>query len=186
MFVSTSNRLQYRLFNVDEHSSESQTDIEEIFAIDQDPMVMKYLTNGKTTTRDTLDNIFIPRIHSYTNREKGYGMWRVSLKENDACIGELIVRPMHFYSDSPHFHDIELGWRFIRKSWGHGYATEAALHMMRYLQANKTITSFSAIADTNNRASISVMKKLGMQFIKNYLHSDPLGDSQVDLYRIDV
>jgi hypothetical protein len=38
MLAPSSRRLQYRLFNVNDDSSESQKDIEETFAIDQDPL----------------------------------------------------------------------------------------------------------------------------------------------------
>jgi RimJ/RimL family protein N-acetyltransferase len=46
--------------------------------------------------------------------------------------------------------------------------------------------NFSAIAVKDNLASIAVMKKLGMQYIKTYSHTDsPLGDVDVVLYRIE-
>ena len=37
-------------------------------------------------------------------------------------------------------------------------------------------TYISAIAVKENLGSIAVMEKLGMRFVKEYMHSDPLGD----------
>lgn len=183
--MNNSQRLRYRLFDLTD-SPTLESDVEEIFDIDQDPEVMHYLTGGVTTTREALYDIFIPRIKSYTDSEKGYGMWRVALPESDECIGELIVRPMHFFSEKPHYHDIELGWRFKKKAWGKGYATEAAKHLMMTLAARPEVTHFTAIADTENGASIAIMKKLGMTFVSHGIHEDPLGDVEVDTYRVAV
>nr|WP_136250385.1 GNAT family N-acetyltransferase [Ningiella ruwaisensis] len=182
-----SERLSYRLFEIDDVDKQSENikkDIEEIWQIDQDPEVMRYLTGGKITSREDLHQIFLPRIRSYTNVGKGYGMWRVALKDTDECIGEIIARPMYFFSQAPHFHDIELGWRFTRKYWGKGYAYEAAKRIMDRLVQRQEVTQFTAIADTNNIASISIMKKLGMRFVEHRIHSDPLGETEVDVYRV--
>ncbi len=51
---------------------------------------------------------------------------------------------------------------------------------------NKSATQYSAIADTDNTASIGIMRNLGMQFIKPDLHKDPLGDIEVDYYSLNV
>lgn len=182
MQISPSERLQYRLFDVSA-SSKTPLDKEEVFQIDQDPEVMRYITGGKVTTRTSLNEVFIPRILSYTEVNKGYGMWRVSLLNQTDCIGEVIARPMHFASSSPHYHDIELGWRFKKVYWGKGFATEAARHIMSILSVHPEVSYFSAIVDTHNTASINVMRKLGMQFIHHGIHKDPLGDIEVDLYR---
>ena len=40
---------------------------------------------------------------------------------------------MHFFSDTPEFDNLELGWRFFRSSWGKGYASEAAIHIKQAL-----------------------------------------------------
>ncbi|MGQ8365492.1 GNAT family N-acetyltransferase [Glaciecola sp. 1036] len=183
--VPNSARLAYRLFNLDDVHTASQ-DLDDIWQVDQDPEVMKYLTNGVTTSKEVLKNVYIPRLKSYTDIDKGFGMWRISLADCDTFIGELIMRPMHFGSDNPHQHDIELGWRFIRKYWGQGYATEAADHLMRWKAQDPIVKRFSAIADTNNKASTAIMKKLGMRFITHEIHQDPLGDVEVDRYSLDV
>lgn len=181
--TQAASRLTYRLFDVSEQSLTPQ-DLEEIWTIDQDPQVMQFINGGKKTTREELHEVYVPRLLSYTNKDTGYGMWRVALADTDDCIGEIIVRPMHFFSDSPDYHDLELGWRFKRACWGKGYATEAARYVMQKMSQRAEVKSFCAIADTDNAASIGIMKKLGMTFVEHTIHQDPLGDFDVDVYRI--
>jgi RimJ/RimL family protein N-acetyltransferase len=128
----------------------------------------------------------LPRMASYTNQDKGWGLWKVTILESKAYIGWVLVRPMDFFTDEPQLDDLELGWRFKQESWGKGYATEAAKQVMHALIENKSASQYSAIAETENTASIGIMKKLGMQFIKHDLHKDPLGDIYVDYYSLKV
>ena len=76
----------------------------------------------------------------------------------------VLVRPIHLLSDKPEFANWELGWRFKQATWGRGYATEAAKHIMNLRAAKHHVKSFSAIAVKENVASIQVIKKLGMVF----------------------
>jgi len=123
---------------------------------------------------------------SYINHKKGWGLWKVSLLENNEFIGWILVRPMDFFSDNPMFENLELGWRFKEEFWGKGYATESALCVMNALANNKSASQFTAIAVSENTASISIMKKLGMKFIKKDMHKDPLGDMLVEYYSVTI
>ncbi|GGD76544.1 GNAT family N-acetyltransferase [Lacimicrobium alkaliphilum] len=175
MLVQHSERLCYRLMDEDDDAL--------LFELDQDPAVMQYITHGKTTSREEIRNTFIPRMLSYRNAEKGWGLWHVRIKEDDHFIGWILVRPMHFFSEQRDDQDIELGWRFKQSAWGKGYATEAARHITNAIIArDSSIRSISAIAMEDNLGSINIMGKLGMCFVKKDLHKDPLGDMEVVYY----
>ena len=178
MLIPNSERLCYALMG--------PADAEDLYDLDQDPDVMKYINGGKTTSREDLDAVFLPRLAAYTNPEKGWGLWKVSLLESNEFIGWVLVRPMHFFSQQTDWDDWELGWRFKQKHWGLGYATEAASQVMQSLQASQKLKRFSAIAMPENTASIAIMKKLGMRYLKTDLHKDPLGDEQVVYYSVDI
>ena len=93
---------------------------------------------------------------------------------------------MDFFSDRPIWHDIELGWRFLQSTWGKGYASEAAIHIHQTLAKQPENKMFSAIAMHDNAGSIAVMKKMGMEYVKSYTHSDSqLGDLDVVLYSME-
>ena len=163
-----------------------ETDANLLYKLDHNPNVMKYINGGKPSTKEDIEKIYIPRMLSYTNHKKGWGLWKVNLIENNEFIGWVLVRPMDFFSDDPQFENLELGWRFLESSWGKGYATEAALSIMNALIDNKSATQFTAIAVSENLASIAIMKKSGMSFIKKDLHKDPLGDLMVEYYALTI
>jgi len=164
----------------------TQNDGEMLYQLDQDIEVMRFINGGKRTTRDEITNVLLPRMKSYTTPERGWGIWAVFLKETNQYIGWILVRPMDFFSDKPQFDNLELGWRFERASWGKGYATEAAKAIADELARKTDIKKFCAIADEDNYGSIGIMKKLGMTFIKQYIHHDPLGDWDVVYYERSI
>lgn len=178
MRIPSSERLNYALMG--------QDDAQLLFKLDQDVEVMRYINGGTMTTMQDVHDVFIPRMEMYTNKEKGWGLWKVTIKATDTFIGWVLVRPMDFFSDKPKWKDWELGWRFTRNAWGYGYGTEAAKHIMTKLAQNQDIEYFSAIAMPKNDASIGIMKKLGMKYIKTDLHKDPLGDEEVVYYQVGV
>jgi RimJ/RimL family protein N-acetyltransferase len=52
--------------------------------------------------------------------------------------------------------------------------------------ANTEVTHVSALAVADNLASIAVMKKIGMTFVKAYLHKDPIGDFDAVHYQMPL
>jgi RimJ/RimL family protein N-acetyltransferase len=178
MKIPNSKRLSFSMMNRDD------TDI--MFQIDQDPEVMRYINGGKMTSREDVQNIYIPRMESYANPKKGWGLWKITNFKDDEVIGFVLVRPMAFFTDLPEYKNIELGWRFIQKSWGKGYATEAAESVKSALVENSDVEMFTAIALEGNIGSIKIMKKLGMKYVKTDIHKDPLGDNEVVYYQMVV
>ncbi|TRX55666.1 GNAT family N-acetyltransferase [Thalassomonas sp. M1454] len=159
--INNSERLSYQLA--------TRKDIQCLFELDQDPLVMKYINGGICTSMDTIKNVFMPRVESYTNQEKGWGLWKISIESTNTFIGFVLVRPMDFFTNNPQFNDLEIGWRFMQKYWGKGFASEAAKHIMHSIAKQSQVNQFSAIALKDNIGSINIMKKLGMKHIKDYL-----------------
>jgi len=178
MKVNDSERLQYEIMTAG--------DSDLLFELDQDPEVMRYVGGGQINSRQDIDKVMIPRMQSYTNREKGWGVWKVSSKIDGCYLGWIIIRPADFFSDSPQFDNIEIGWRFFRKFWGNGYATEAAQQFKQAFMTCDEVIKLTAIAIEENVASVNIMKKLGMKFIKKDIHKDPLGDNEVVFYEMDI
>jgi RimJ/RimL family protein N-acetyltransferase len=176
--VPDSARLSFRLMD----SKDGQA----LWQIDQDPAVMKYLNGGVPTKMEQVKATFIPRMEQYRNNDKGWGIWQVSDKESHEYLGWVLIRPMAFFTDMPNFKDLELGWRFFQSSWGKGYATEAAIAIKNAVITNTDITHVSALALADNLGSIGVMKKMGMSFVKAYLHKDPIGDFDAVHYQMPV
>ena len=178
MKVNDSERLTFALMD--------ESDAQLLFDLDQDEEVMKYINGGKKSTMDDIQNVMIPRLYKYRNEDKGWGLWKVHVKESQEFIGWVLVRPMDFFNDNPQWFNLELGWRFMRSSWGKGYGTEAANAIKDALIEHAGIEKLCAIAEPENTASIGIMKKLGMSYIKTYLHKDPLGDLEAVYYELSI
>ena len=172
--VTPSARLTYRRVTAQDRDF--------LFEIDQDEEVMRYLTGGRKTTRKEVDEVFIPRIESFNNEEKGWGLWQVSLSTgNRQAIGWILVRPLGFFTGNPQPDNLELGWRFRRQSWGKGYATEAAKAVLDSLK-QAGCPQFSALALADNHGSINIMQKLGMQYQRTERYTDAIFDDDVVVY----
>ena len=174
--IPSSPRLSFTLL--------TEQDAELLFEVDQDEEVMRYLNGGKRTSMQQITEIFLPRMAKYRNPERGFGIWQVRRLEDNTYLGWVLIRPMGFNTATPSEDDVELGWRFMRPYWGQGYASEAAEAVALAVTANNpAVNNLSAIAMPDNAGSIGVMRKLGMQFIKRYLHQDALGEVDAVLYR---
>ncbi|PTB89025.1 N-acetyltransferase [Pseudidiomarina aestuarii] len=176
MNIEPSERLSYAFMGAEDAGF--------MLDLDSDPRVMQFINGGKCSTPEDIEQVILPRLYSYRNSARGWGMWRLIETSSGDSIGMVLARPMHFFSDHPDETDIELGWRLRRSAWGKGYATEAAKHLMHALQQHDpAIRAFTAIAFEANVGSTNVMQKLGMQFVKKAVHPDPLGDHEVVFYQ---
>ena len=75
--------------------------------------------------------------------------------------------------------EIEIGFRLVRKFWGHGYATEAASAVREYAFSELKLTRLVALIEPSNRRSIRVAEKIGMTYekeamLEHYDHPDHL------------
>lgn len=165
----------------------SDEDAQLLFDVDQDEDVMRYINGGKRTTMQTIVEVMLPRMAKYRDPQRGYGIWQVRRQQDNTFLGWILIRPMNFSSPTPSTDDVEIGWRFKQAFWGQGYAAEAAQAVAAaVLEQNPQVQYLSAIAMPDNAGSIGVMRKLGMQFVKQYLHRDALGDVDAVLYRTSV
>lgn len=162
----------------------SEQDTPLLFEVDQDAEVMRYINGGKLTSMQTIVEVMLPRMAQYRDAERGYGIWQVRRSDDNAYLGWVLIRPMGFNTATPSSDDVEIGWRLKREYWGQGYASEAANAVAQAVLANNANVQFlSAIAMPDNAGSIGVMRKLGMQFIKRFMHRDALGDVDAVLYQ---
>lgn len=176
--IPDSERLSFRLMG--------QKDAQAFWELDQDPDVMHFINGGTPNSMETINEVFLPRMKAYSDPHKGYGIWQVSNNITDEYLGWVLVRPMSFFTEQPDFSDLELGWRFFKKAWGKGYATEAAIAIKEAIAQQTDIHYVSALAVEDNINSINVMKKIGMQFIRKYDHQDPIGDFIAVHYQMSV
>lgn len=125
------------------------------YELNKDPEVTQYVHEPPTTKEnaaDIMNNIILPQYTRY-----GHGRWAVHLKTTREFIGWCGLKQTdeHIYPD--------LGYRFLKSHWGNGYATEAAKRTIEYAFMVLHLQGISAKAHIDNKASVSVLEKCGMQ-----------------------
>ena len=132
------------------------------FELNNDPDVLKYTGNDPFVDEQAA----IDFLNSYpqNNYEKyGYGRWSVMLKETDDWLGWCGLR------FSPDENETDIGYRFFKKHWGKGYATESARACLEYGFEKLHLKRIVGRAMKDNIASLVVLQKIGMQYEKDFL-----------------
>ena len=167
-----SERLVLRRFTID--------DVDHLVALDGDPAVMHFITGGRATSREEIENEILPAFLHYYERFPGYGFWAAIEKATGEFLGWFHFRPRE---GSP-LDEVELGYRLRRSAWGKGYGTEGSRALIR-----KGFTEFGVqrvVAETMavNAASRRVMEKAGLTLVRTFHQAwpDPIpGDEHGDV-----
>lgn len=99
----------------------------------------------------------------------GYGWTAAETIAEGRCIGFVGLSTAHLPGILPDA-SLEIGWRLVPEHWGHGYATEAARHLLGHafhVLGQDVVYSFAVV---ENLRSIAVMKRLGMQTLGEFDH----------------
>jgi RimJ/RimL family protein N-acetyltransferase len=103
----------------------------------------------------------------WTNQERpGYGMFLVELKDGGDPIGGcgLLYRKALDVTD--------IGFAFLPEYWNRGFAYEAAKAILEYGYATLEVEKIVGLTSKDNRGSINLLKKLGMDFERTVKMSD--------------
>ena len=90
-------------------------------------------------------------------RQHGYGLWLAALRETGEPIGicGLVKREG--------LEDADVGYAFLERTWGRGYAQEAAAATLRHARETIGLDKVVAITAPGNAGSIAVLLKIGMK-----------------------
>ena len=133
-------------------------DAENAYNLNLDPEVVKY------TGDVAFESIKEARkfLENYTHyQEYGFGRWAVIDKKNDEYLGWCGIKY------TPDLDEYDIGYRFFRKHWGKGYATESAKACLNYAFNELNIEVLVGRAMAENINSIKVLEKIGMKFFEN-------------------
>jgi RimJ/RimL family protein N-acetyltransferase len=88
---------------------------------------------------------------------KGFGLYRVALKETDTPIGicGLIKRDT--------LPEPDIGFAFLPRAWGAGHAFEASLAVIEQGRREFGLVRLLAITDPDNERSIRLLERLGLR-----------------------
>jgi RimJ/RimL family protein N-acetyltransferase len=131
-------------------------DKEELFKLHSNPAVQFYTGEPIVETIEEIEKAILGRINDY--KKYGYGRWATFLKNDMQFVGWAGLA----YLDE--FDEIDLGYRFLPEYWGLGIATEVSRAILTYGFDFLKLSKIVAIAMKENKASIKVREKVGMEF----------------------
>ncbi|MBK8627217.1 MAG: GNAT family N-acetyltransferase [Saprospiraceae bacterium] len=141
------------------------SDAKDMFKLDSDPVVMKYLGNRPLSSIDEVTLYLKNIVKQYETN--GIARWAAIEKYSGELMGwagiKFIAEETNGYKD---FYDI--GYRFRPEFWGKGYATEATMAWIEYAKNHLNINTLYASAHTENLASQNVLKKCGFILTGQY------------------
>ena len=131
-------------------------DVQQLAPILANPRVMEFSSTGILSVLKTQAKI-LDFIASY--RQYGFGKWAISFKQSNQLIGYCGIAIEQIDNKD----EREIGYRLDPKFWGQGLATEAASAAIRYGLEQLKFPYILGIVERENKASVRVLEKLGMQ-----------------------
>ena len=154
MIVLETPRLYLTRLTEEEH-------FDDLCRLHADAEVVRYIRPPQTPeeVRETMI-----RVRKGQENNPHHGLYALYEKESDEFVGWFLLKNLDRTTET------EIGYRFHKKFWGKGYATEMGLKFRDYLISELGYSSLVAVTHLENEASQNVLKKLGFKFIdiRNY------------------
>jgi ribosomal-protein-alanine N-acetyltransferase len=150
-----------------------EEDAKTLFEIFSDPTAMRYF--GVVFDRPRMDKWVRDNLEH--EQQHGFSLFSVVLKENGEVIGDCGLETDEIDGKTI----VGIGFDFKRAYWGHGYATEAAMAVLKHAFAEFGFDSIYGWIDPRNVPSQRVAERIGMRLEKFVAR----GRKRYALYRID-
>lgn len=134
------------------------TDAAGFVELNADPEVTRYTGDGPFDSVAAAERFFAERLAQYARA--GMGRWAVELRATGELLGWCGLRRPEAATDAP---EVDLGYRFFRRQWGNGYATEAARACLTHGFDDLSLPQIIVQIDPANVASLAVARKLGFR-----------------------
>ncbi|MCT4178955.1 GNAT family N-acetyltransferase [Elizabethkingia anophelis] len=134
-------------------------DAGDFFNLNENPNVIKY-TGDKAFQNIDEAREFLENYQNY--RLNGYGRWAVMSKENNEFVGWCGLK----YNSSTD--ETDVGFRFFEHYWNKGFATESAGACIDYGFKNLNLNTVLGRAMQDNAASVKILEKLGMKYVRDF------------------
>ena len=160
----------------------TQDDLANLYDLDSDPEVMRYINGGKPPDYYAIKERFLSEWLSCYEKHPGFGYWAAIEKATGDFIGWFHFRPAQDGSD-----EIDLGYRLKRSAWGKGYAMEGSRALIRKGFRELGVRRVTATALAANSGSIRVMEKAGLRFEKSFVENRfPGANKEAVKYGLDA
>lgn len=134
----------------------TQNDVDDVYALDSDPRVMRYIGDGSIVTRADAEQT-IGRVCTRYRQFPNLGAWHASCRDTGEFIGWASLK------HPGESLDIEIGYRLRFPAWGKGFATELASAMREHGFGVLNLARIIGVTHPDNAASQRVLAKIGMR-----------------------
>jgi len=135
----------------------TQTDVDHLSHLDNDPEVMHYINGGTPVSHDVIQNEILPVFCHYDDH---FGVWAAEAKGTGEFVGWFSLRLTDDIGN-----EAALGYRLNRATWGKGYATEGVQALICQGFTACGLHRIVATTYEENQASRRVMEKVGMELV---------------------
>ena len=152
------------------------TDVDGMFELDSNPTVHQYLGKKPIKTKQQAANVIKFIREQY--KVRGIGRFAAVEKSSGNFIGwsglKLNTDEKDELNGKINFYDI--GYRFIPRLGGNGYATESALAILDFGFKELGLEIICGGAKIDNIASNIVLKKIWLQFVNEFHFEDGMAN----------
>ena len=124
-----------------------------------DPIVMRYVDKGPLSPEQA--EMLWRKLMMEFYPQGVDTIWAVFAKDDGRYVGNASLRPRPERQK-----DWEIGYYITPNEWGKGFATEIASRLVRFGFESAGLKEVFATVDKENLASISVLKKSGLEFYR--------------------
>jgi len=140
----------------------TEDDADNLFDLNNDPEVMRYLTGGRPTPREQIRDQLLPFHLAVYDRFDRLGTWAAESAATGEFLGWFHLRA----GSGTDITNVELGYRLRRPAWNHGYATEGSRALISLGFTDLGVERVWAHTMTVNTASRHVLEKCGLTLVR--------------------
>ena len=154
MLVLNTRRLELRHLHA--------TDLDALYELYRDPEMRRYYPDGTRTLEETEQEIrwFL----SGHPRHPNLGLWATVECSTGEFLGRCRLLPWNIEGND----EVELAFMIKKQRWREGFASEAALGIVRYAQEALGVRRLTCLIAPGNVGSAAVATKIGMSFERKF------------------
>jgi RimJ/RimL family protein N-acetyltransferase len=140
----------------------TEDDVDNLFTLNSDPEVMRYITGGRPTPREEIRDEIIPFHLGVYGRLDRLGTWAAESAATGEFLGWFHFRP----GPDGDISNVDLGYRLRPFAWHRGYATEGSRALVSRGFTDLGVGRVFAHTLTVNAASRRVLEKCGLTLVR--------------------
>lgn len=138
-------------------------DIEPFYELESNPKVLQYATGEPKNLEESKEDLK-QLIVRYTNKKNDFWIYAIERKSDNEFVGTVALVKDEEGND-------EIGYRFIERYWGNGFATELCEGLIHYCKSVGMKKLIGCVVD-ENIASAKILERFNFVAIEKFISDD--------------